>query len=210
MPVAPSLSHERIVATALAMIDRDGLEAVTTRRLADELGVQAPSLYNHIRSKEALLDAVAESVMAGVDTSGFERLEWRPALEGWAWSYYDALADHPNLIPHLAVAFGRLDAALARADQVFAGLRAAGWTPSRATRIAAGMRYAVYGAALTSFSGGFGSAASRYPNLGEVDRLRRDARRVDRAALRLLIDKFLDGLEEMEPPNGPAGAAHQS
>ena len=193
------LSHELIVATALALIDREGLEAVTTRRLAEELGVQAPSLYNHVRSKDALLDAVAESVMGEVDTSVFERLDWRPALEAWAWSYYDALAAHPNLIPHLAVAFGRLDAGLARADQVFAGLRAAGWTASRATRIAAGMRYAVYGAALTSFSGSFGPTAARYPNLGDVDRLRRDARRVDRAALKLLVEKFLDGLEELAP-----------
>jgi AcrR family transcriptional regulator len=193
------LSHQRIVEVALELIDREGLEAVTVRRLADELGVQAPSLYNHMRSKDELLDAVAEAVMSEVDASAFERLGWRQALEAWAWSYYDALAAHPNVVPHVAVAFGRLDTALARADEVFAGLRAAGWTASRATRIAAGLRYAVYGAALTSFSGGFSPAASRYPNLQEVDRLRRDARRIDRAALRLVIEKFLDGLEEMAP-----------
>lgn len=169
------------------------------RRVAEELGVQAPSLYNHMRSKDDLLDAVAEAVMDEVDASAFEELDWRPALEAWAWSYYNALAAHPNLVPHLAIAFGRLDTALARADQVYAGLRRAGWTPSRATRIAAGVRYAVYGAAIASFSEGFTPAASRFPNLRDTEQLRREPRRIDRAALALLIDRFLNGLEEIAP-----------
>jgi len=201
-PPSPSrLTRDRIVERALRVIDRDGLGAVTMRRLADELGVQAPSLYNHMRSKDELLDAVAESVMEQVDASAFDRLSWREALQAWAWSYYDALAAHPNLVPHLAVAFGRLETGLARADQVYAGLRNAGWTPSRATRIAAGTRYAVYGAALASFSASFSPAATRFPNLQDIDRLREEAQRVDRAALKLLIDRFLDGLEEIAPDN---------
>ncbi|HEY0277162.1 MAG TPA: TetR family transcriptional regulator [Solirubrobacterales bacterium] len=201
MAFSPTLSRDRIVATTLELIDRYGLDTVTMRRLADELGVQAPSLYNHMRSKEALLDAVAESVFEEVDASAFGRLDWRRALEAWAWSYYDALSAHPNLVPHLVAAFGRLDAALARADQVFAGLRDAGWSASRATRIAAGTRYAVYGAALGSFSAGFSSKAAAFPHLHDVDRLRVDSRRVDRAALKLLIDSYLDGLEAIAPKN---------
>ena len=205
VPAPPvALSRERIVAAALALIDRDGLQAVTMRRVAEALGVQAPSLYNHVRSKEALLDAVAGSVMDRVDTSGFDGDDWRAAIETWAWSYYDALVAHPNLVPHLVVAFGRLDAALARADQVYAGLLRQGWTPSRATRIAAAIRYAVYGAALGSFAGGFTARAARFPHLAEVQRLSADSRRVDRAALRMLIDRFLDGLEQS--PRRPAPA----
>lgn len=199
MGASPSLSRERIVAGALELIDREGLEATTMRRLAEELGVQAPSLYNHMRSKEQLLDAVAESVFERVDASGFDRLGWDAALETWAWSYYEALSAHPNLVPHLVVAFGRLDAALARADQVYAGLRDAGWSPSRATRIAAGTRYAVYGAALGSFAGGFTARASAFPHLGDIDKVRADSRRVDRAALKLLIESYVDGLRAIAP-----------
>jgi AcrR family transcriptional regulator len=169
------------------------------RRIAGELQVQAPSLYNHMRSKDALLDAVAESVISEVDASVFERLEWRAALAAWAWSYYEALVAHPNLVPHLAVAFGRIDVALARADQVYAGLLRAGWTPSRATRIAAAVRYAVYGAALGSFAGGFSPAARRFPHLQEIERLQREPARVDRAALKMLLDRFLDGLDQIAP-----------
>jgi len=198
-PVVARLTRERIVETALDLIDRKGLAAVTMRRVADELGVQAPSLYNHVRSKEELLDAVAESVMQKVDASGFEHLDWREALEAWAWSYYEALVAHPNLVPHMAVAFGRLDTALARADQVYAGLLTQGWTPSRATRIAAAIRYAVYGAALGSFASGFTAKAARFPHLQDVPKLQDASSRVDRAALKLLIDRFLDGLEGQAP-----------
>lgn len=201
------LTRERIVVAALDVIDDEGLAAVTMRRVADALGVQAPSLYNHVRSKEELLDAVAESVMQQVDASGFERLAWREALEAWAWSYYEALVAHPNLVPHLAAAFGRLDTALARADQVYAGLLTHGWTPSRATRIAAAIRYAVYGAALGSFASGFSLKAAQFPHLQDVPRLRDASTRVDRAALKLLIDRFLDGLECQAPLASASGSS---
>lgn len=201
-----TLSRERIVDAALGVIDRHGIGALTMRRVADDLEVQAPSLYNYVRSKDELLDAVAETVMQHVDASGFERLGWREALESWAWSYYEALVAHPNLVPHMAVAFGRLDSALKRADQVYAGLLVQGWTPSRATRIAAAIRYAVYGAALSSFANGFSAKASSFPHLQDVDRLRSAPERVDRAALKMLIDRFLDGLEPHKPGLEPAPA----
>ncbi len=198
------LRRERIVEAALALIDEEGLEALTMRRLAGRLGVQAPSLYNHVRSKEQILDAVAASVLEDVDTSGFADRPWDEAVRAWALSYYEALAAHPNVVPYLAVATGRMHAALVRAEQVYAGLRAAGWSPSRATRIAAAVRYAVYGAALGSFAGSFVGEpledATRYPALEGVDRMRAQAARVDRGALELLIDRFLAGLEAQAPP----------
>jgi AcrR family transcriptional regulator len=195
-----TLTRERIFTAALDLLDREGLGAVTMRRLADELGIQAPSLYHHLPSKDALLDGVAARVMEQVDASGFELADWREALEIWAWSYYDALVAHPNLIPHLTTAFGRLDAALVRADQVYAGLLRAGWPPSRATRIAFSIRYAVYGAALGSFAETLGTdEATRYPHLHDVGKLRADAKRIDRAGLRFLIDRFLAGLAEIAP-----------
>lgn len=205
MEIAPlRLTRERIIDASLELIDREGIGALTMRRVADELAVQAPSLYNHVRSKDELLDAVAETVMQHVDVSGFERLGWREALDSWAWSYYEALVAHPNLVPHLAAAFGRLDIALTRADQVYAGLLSHGWTPSRATRIAAAIRYAVYGAALGSFASGFSAKAASFPHLHDIDRLRRAPEVVDRAALKMLIDRFLDGLEPIHPVPGAA------
>jgi AcrR family transcriptional regulator len=201
------LDRERIAVAALALLDAGGEEAVTMRAIAERLGVRAPSLYNHVRSKDALLELVADRVVSGVDASGFATLPWDLALRRWAWSYYDALAAHPNLVPYVAANFGRIDASLRRAEQVYRGLLAAGWSPSRATRIAAAVRYAVLGAAVGSFAGGFDAdgpaVADRFPALREAGRQpeRRDA--IDRAALELLLERFLDGLGA--PPPVPVG-----
>jgi AcrR family transcriptional regulator len=88
-PPHPLLSRDRIVSTALALADSEGLEAVSTRRLAAELGVAGPSLYNHVGTKEELLDDMVDAVLARVDTSMFAKLsttnpDWRAALEKWA------------------------------------------------------------------------------------------------------------------------------
>ena len=81
-PSTPILTRERIRATALAIIDRDGLTGLSMRKLAVELGVQAASLYSHVATKEELLHAVANDIMAQVDVSGFENDDWRtPTLQ---------------------------------------------------------------------------------------------------------------------------------
>lgn len=85
-PRTPLLSRERIVAAALALVDADGLEALSTRRLATELSVSGPSLYNHFATKDELLDAVVDSVMGEVDLGMFAAgADWRTALRDWAY-----------------------------------------------------------------------------------------------------------------------------
>ncbi|WP_143660769.1 TetR/AcrR family transcriptional regulator, partial [Streptomyces fradiae] len=109
-PRKPLLSRDRIVAAAGSLIDAEGLEAVSTRRLAAELGVSGPSLYNHFRTKDEILEAVADAVSARVDLSMFDASDgrdWRTALHDWALSYRAALADHPHLVPVLARGPGR-------------------------------------------------------------------------------------------------------
>ncbi|MEV7024427.1 TetR/AcrR family transcriptional regulator [Kitasatospora sp. NPDC093558] len=70
-PRTPLLSRERIVAAALRLIDAEGLDALSTRRLATELSVSGPSLYNHFATKDDLLDAVVDTVIGEVDLSMF-------------------------------------------------------------------------------------------------------------------------------------------
>ncbi|MFD3699316.1 TetR/AcrR family transcriptional regulator [Streptomyces sp. NPDC058646] len=71
-PRKPLLSRALIVEAAGALVDAEGLDAVSTRRLAAALGVSGPSLYNHFRTKDEILDAVADAVSARVDLSMFE------------------------------------------------------------------------------------------------------------------------------------------
>jgi AcrR family transcriptional regulator len=74
------LSRATIVATAVAVADRDGLEKVSMRRLGDQLGVEAMSLYNHVPSKSALLDAMVDTVLGEI-TVPTDR-DWRTGLRG--------------------------------------------------------------------------------------------------------------------------------
>lgn len=199
-PRTPLLSRERIVDAALHLIDTEGLDALSTRRLATELSVSGPSLYNHFATKDELLDAVVDGVMGEVDLSMFrESADWRTALRDWARSYRAALAAHPNVVPVLAQGPGRRPNALRLADAVFGCLVEAGWPRGQATRIGALMRYFITGSALGSFAGGFPEDAAlygeEYPHLGEAHKLAEHRRRIDEGAFETGLEALLDGLE---------------
>jgi AcrR family transcriptional regulator len=193
------LSRERIVEVATALIDADGLEAVSTRRLAAELGVRGPSLYNHFGTKDEILDAVANAIVARVDVSFFATHGWAAALRLWGHSFRDALAEHPHIVPHLARGPSRRPASLAMADAVYGGLVKAGWPPARATHIGALMRYFVAGASLGSFARGFVEDpelyAAHYPHLGQAHRLAGHQRTVDDGAFAFGLDALISGLQ---------------
>jgi AcrR family transcriptional regulator len=193
------LTRLRIVEVATSIIDDEGLDALSTRRLATDLHVRAPSLYNHFATKEEILDAVGDAIIAQVDISMFGRDPWPQALRRWARGYRAALAAHPNIVPFLARGPGRRPAALGLADAVYGGLVDAGWPPSYATRIGALMRYLVAGSTLGSFALGFvddpGVYAGRYPHLGSAHRLRDHQRQVDDGAFELGLETLVSGLE---------------
>ncbi|MDX3309498.1 TetR/AcrR family transcriptional regulator [Streptomyces sp. ME08-AFT2] len=200
-PRKPLLSTDRIVETARALVDAEGLAAVSTRRLAAELGVSGPSLYNHFRTKDEILEAVADSVSAQVDLSMFEDAgrEWRTALHDWAVSYRAALRDHPNIVPVLAQGPGRRPAGLRLADAVYGAMVRAGWPAAQATSIGALMRYFIMGSALGSFAGGFVDDVSAYdpadyPHLGQAHLLAEQQEKIDERAFETGLTALLDGL----------------
>lgn len=200
-PRKPLLSTDRIVETARALVDAEGLAAVSTRRLAAELGVSGPSLYNHFRTKDEILEAVADSVSAQVDLSMFEDAGrgWRTALHDWAVSYRAALRDHPNIVPVLAQGPGRRPAGLRLADAVYGAMVRAGWPAAQATSIGALMRYFIMGSALGSFAGGFVDDVSAYdpadyPHLGQAHLLAEQQEKIDERAFETGLTALLDGL----------------
>lgn len=90
---AKPLSRERVVAAAIELADAVGLEGLTMRRLATELGVEAMTIYYHVPNKDAILDALVERVIAEIELP--ERgTEWRPALRSLALSAYEVLGRH--------------------------------------------------------------------------------------------------------------------
>jgi TetR/AcrR family tetracycline transcriptional repressor len=92
-----ALDRRRIVAEAVALLDADGLDHVTLRKLAARLGVQAPTLYWHIPNKAALITAIAEEILTplpAAPSSAEER--WQDWLIGMAQGLRRALLAHPD------------------------------------------------------------------------------------------------------------------
>lgn len=191
------LTRQRIVDAAIALADAEGLEAVSVRRLATELGVRGPSLYNHFATKAQILETVADSIVAQVDLSPFATHDWPEALRLWASSYRDVLSAHPNIVPVIAHGPGRRPASLAMADAVFGALIEAGWSEARAVQIGAMMRWLVTGSALGSFSHGFEDDAQtyqRYRHLGRAPLLVQYGQLVDEKAFTLGLEILISGL----------------
>jgi AcrR family transcriptional regulator len=95
------LSRDRLLAAAVALADSDGLQAVTMRRLAADLGVEAMSLYHHLPGKDGLLDGLVETVVAEIQTE-LDRLDgalagddWRAALRRRCLTAREVMLRHP-------------------------------------------------------------------------------------------------------------------
>lgn len=94
----PSL-RTRALEEALRIIDAEGLEALSIRRLADALGVKGASLYHHFKDKDEILDGVAFLALSDLGPPEDESLPWIDWLLQMARIYRDALLAHPNLLP---------------------------------------------------------------------------------------------------------------
>ena len=73
------VSRERALTTAMALADVDGLGSLSMRKLAQELGVEAMSLYHHVANKEDILDGMVDLVFAEIDLPT-EGTEWKTAM----------------------------------------------------------------------------------------------------------------------------------
>ncbi|WP_161632162.1 TetR/AcrR family transcriptional regulator [Nakamurella lactea] len=91
------LSRERIVEVALGIIDAEGTEAVSMRRIAAELGTGAASLYAYVASKEEVLTMVHESVMADLEVPQMHGDDWQDVIRTWAMQVYRTYAQHQDL-----------------------------------------------------------------------------------------------------------------
>src|SRR5512140_1727332 len=107
------LARERIVAAAMKIIDDQGLDALSMRRLGAELNVNPMAAYYHVPNKSGLYDLVLEAVMSGVDTSAVDPAQPLPEqLKQAARAYRAAILKHPQAIPVLATRSLRTEAVL--------------------------------------------------------------------------------------------------
>ncbi len=88
------LTKARVFEAAVALADRDGIEAVSMRRLGQELGVEAMSLYNHVANKEEVLDGMVDVVVSEVPAP-LPNPDWKASLRQRILSARESLVRHP-------------------------------------------------------------------------------------------------------------------
>jgi TetR/AcrR family tetracycline transcriptional repressor len=92
---APALTRQKVVGAALRLLDEVGLDGLSTRRLAAELGVKSPALYWHFRGKQELLDEMAATLLLDAGMGGPRADEpWRDWLTRRAQAYRRTLLAH--------------------------------------------------------------------------------------------------------------------
>lgn len=96
-----ALSRERILRAALSIVDREGLEAISMRRLGEKLGVEAMSLYKHVPNKAAILDGIFEIVLAELPPWQ-QAGPWQTAVRVGARALRTVLRAHPQVLPLFA------------------------------------------------------------------------------------------------------------
>ena len=88
------LSKERVLNAAMALADSNGIEALSMRRLAQELGVEAMSLYNHVANKGEILDGIVDLAVSEIELPSTPE-EWDVAIRKCAISAHEAFLRHP-------------------------------------------------------------------------------------------------------------------
>lgn len=94
------LSRRRVLEEAVRFVDREGLEALTMRKLGAELGVEAMSLYNHVPNKSALLDGMVEVLLGELEVPS-ENQGWEERIREGYRSFRRLAHEHPNVFPLL-------------------------------------------------------------------------------------------------------------
>jgi len=130
------LSRSAVVDRALKLADADGLDTLTIRKLAQDLGVTPMALYWHFRSKEELLEGVAERVWSEIDVSVDPSVPWWAQLQAGLESLIRVLRAH-RAAPQLVLEHEKQnEAALRATEATLEILRSAGFDPQHASEIA--------------------------------------------------------------------------
>ena len=94
------MSRRRVLEEAVRFVDREGLEALTMRKLGAELGVEAMSLYNHVPNKGALLDGMVEVLLGELEVPP-ENHGWEERIREGYRAFRRLAHEHPNVFPLL-------------------------------------------------------------------------------------------------------------
>lgn len=124
----PALSRDRILDAAVALADREGFEAATLRRIAAELGVHVTSLYHHVATRDAVVDAMVERLMGEADLP-LEPVGWEQWVRRFVAAVADVAAKHPGAFAALSERPVQGEAAARTFEVALAAFAKAGLSP---------------------------------------------------------------------------------
>jgi AcrR family transcriptional regulator len=131
----PPLSRARVLEAALELVDREGVEALSMRRLGRALGVEAMSLYSYVESKDDLIEGVIEQVFRKMPLVAPGPEPWPDRLRHYASIYRQVLLDHPNTISLVSRRPLTNEGVVSFIDSALGELAALGLPPRTADRV---------------------------------------------------------------------------
>jgi AcrR family transcriptional regulator len=146
-----ALTRERVVRAAISLADRNGIESLSMRKLGHKLGVEAMSLYNHVRNREDLLDGMVDVVFGEIDLPA-SGADWRTAMRQRAISARQVLLRHPWAIGLMESRSTPGRATLRHHDSVLGSLRRAGFSIEMAGHAYSVLDGYIYGFTLTELT----------------------------------------------------------
>jgi len=135
------LSKQAVTERALALADAAGPEALTIRRLAQDLGVTPMALYWHFRSKEELIAGITDRIWGEIRTDVDHAAPWPAQLRGLLESLIDVLRAHPSASQLLLAGEKQSEGARQASEAALEVLHRAGFDPRQATEIARSALY---------------------------------------------------------------------
>jgi AcrR family transcriptional regulator len=151
------LSRERVLRAALELADRDGIDSLSMRNLGEAVGVEAMSLYNHVRNKDDILNGMVDVVFSEIEVPS-SPTDWVRAMRQRAISARQALRRHPWAIGLMESRVQPGPATLRHHDAVLRNLREAGFSIDMAAHAYSVLDSYIYGFTLNELSLPFDSS----------------------------------------------------
>lgn len=209
------LNRERVLRAAVALADRTGLEALSMRRLAQELGVVPMALYKHVANKDELVDGMVDVIVAEIEPPAPEA-GWKVALRRRILSARRAMLRHPWASTAIESRRAPTPAVLAYMDSVIATLRAGGLTADLTHHVMHALGSRILGFAQELYTQGPQAApaetaqalAAAFPHVAEIAMAAaHDGSSVvgagcdDQFEFEFALDLLLDGVERLDQRN---------
>jgi AcrR family transcriptional regulator len=210
VPSVP-LSRERVLHAALRLADAEGFEALSMRKLAQALGVQAMSLYNHVANKDDMLDGIVDIAVGEIEVPSLET-DWKTAMRRRAISAHAVLLRHPWVTMPLVSRVNVGPSMLRYVDATLGCLREGGFSFEMADHAWNAIDSHIYGFTLQELNFPFEAAeyseaaknglslipADKYPYLNRLTHYVVEGRYDGLHNFEFGLELILDGLERLQ------------